>query len=90
MFHYWLEDDKYHTLLDSSCDSEYKEMDKCEKGEKFVHIILKEMNLVNYPGVIGKDNQCSLFLARNKKANNKNKYWFEILFYKNIYWGNNR
>ena len=43
---------KHHTVSNSSCEAEYKELAKCAKGVKFVHSILGELNLLTLPGLI--------------------------------------
>ena len=54
---------KHQSISDSSCEVEYKEMAKCAKGVKFVQMLLDEIKLVKYPGLIGEDNQGAIFLA---------------------------
>ena len=61
---------KHHSVSDSSCEAEYKELEKCAKGVKFLHMLLGELNLVDLSGVIGEDNQGEIFLANNNKQAN--------------------
>ena len=56
---------KHHTVSDSSCEAEYKELAICAKGVKFIQMLLQEFNLVEYPWLIGEDNQGAIFLAEN-------------------------
>ena len=44
---------KHHTVSDSSCKAEYKELAKFAKGVKFVHMLLEELNLVDRSRTIG-------------------------------------
>ena len=60
---------KHITVSESSCKAEYKELTKCAKGLKFIHNLLSEMNLLVLPGLIGEDNQGTMFLAENKQVN---------------------
>ena len=65
---------KHQTVSDSSCEAEYKELAKCAKGVKFVHMLLEEMNLLRTPGLIGEDNQGAIFLANNKQVSQRTKH----------------
>ena len=65
---------KHHTVSDSSCEAEYKELAKCAKGVKFIQMLLEEMNLVDYPGAIGEDNQGAIFLAKNQQVSQRTKH----------------
>ena len=65
---------KHHTVSDSSCEAEYKELAKCAKGVKFVQMLLAEFNLVEYPGLIGEDNQGTIFLAENLQVSQRTKH----------------
>ena len=65
---------KHHSVSDSSCEVEYKELAKCAKGVKFLRILLGELNLVDLPGVIGEYNQGAIFLANNKQVSQCTKY----------------
>ena len=65
---------KHHSVSDSSCEAEYKELAKCAKGVKFVHMMLEEFNLVDLPGAIGEDNQGAIFLSNNKQVSNRTKH----------------
>ena len=65
---------KHQTVSDSSCEAEYKELAKCAKGVKFVHMLLDEMNLLQLPGLIGEDNQGAIFLANNKQVSQRTKH----------------
>ena len=47
---------KYQTVSVSSCETEYKELAKCAKGVMFIHNILKEINNLVLPGLLGEDN----------------------------------
>ena len=58
---WWLA--KYHSVSDSSCEAEYKELAKCAKGVKKLHMILGEINLVDLPGVIRKDIEGDIFFS---------------------------
>jgi len=69
---YWMA--KHHSVSDSSCEAEYKELAKCAKGVKFVHMILEEFKLMDLPGVIGEDNQGAIFLSQNKQVSNRTKH----------------
>ena len=71
---------KHHTVSNSSCETEYKELAKCAKGVNFVHSILGELNLLTLPGLIGEDNQGAIFLAENKQVNDRTKR-IDIKFY---------
>ena len=64
----------HHSISDSSCEAEYKELAKCAKGVKFLHMLLGELNLVDLPGVIGEDNQGVIFLANNKQVSQRTKH----------------
>ena len=64
---------KYHSVSGISCEAEYKELAKCAKGVKFLHMLLGELNLVDLPGVIGEDNQGAIFLANNKQVSQQTK-----------------
>ena len=66
--------EKHHSVSDSSCEAEYKELEKCAKGVKFLHMLLGELNLVDLPGVIGEDNQGAIFLANNKQVSQRTKH----------------
>ena len=65
---------KHHTVSDSSCEAEYNELTKCFKGVKFVQMLLEEIKLVKYPGLIGEDNQGAIFLAENLQVNQRTKH----------------
>ena len=65
---------KHHTVSDSSYEAEYKELAKCAKGVKFIQMLLEEFNLVEYPGLIGKDNQGAIFLAENLQVSQRTKH----------------
>ena len=65
---------KHQTVSVSSCKAEYKELAKCAKGVMFVHNILKEINHLVLPGLIGGDNQGAIFLAENKQVNDLTKH----------------
>ena len=65
---------KHHTVSDSSCEAEYKELAKCAKGVKFIQMLLQEFNLVEYPGLIGEDNQGAIFLAENLQVSQRTKH----------------
>jgi len=69
---YWMA--KHHTVSDSSCEAEYKELTKCAKGVKFIQMLLSEINLVQYPGLIGEDNQGAIFLSENLQVNPRTKH----------------
>ncbi|MGB2452939.1 MAG: reverse transcriptase domain-containing protein, partial [Candidatus Poseidoniaceae archaeon] len=59
---------KHHSVSDSSCEAEYKELAKCAKGVKFVQMMLGELNLLQLPGYIGEDNKGAIFLAYSKQV----------------------
>ena len=65
---------KHHTVSDSSCEAKYKELAKCAKGVKFIQMLLDKFNLVEYPGLIGEDNQCPIFLAKNLQVSQHTKH----------------
>ena len=65
---------KHHTVSDSSCEAEYKELAKCAKGVKFIQMMLGEFNLVDLPGYIGEDNKGAIFLAYNKQVSERTKH----------------
>ena len=65
---------KHYTISDSSCEAEYKELAKCAKGIKFVHLILQEINLAKFPGLMGEDNQGAIFLAENLQVSQRTKH----------------
>ena len=65
---------KHNSVSKSSCKAEYKELAKCSKGVKFIQMLLNEMNLVQYPGLIGEDNQGAIFLAKNKQVSKRTKH----------------
>jgi hypothetical protein len=66
--------DKHNTVSDISCKAEYKELAKCAKGVKFIQMLLNGLNLVQYPGLIGEDNQGAIFLAKNKQVSKRTKH----------------
>lgn len=65
---------KHHTVSDSSCEAEYKELAKCAKGVKFIQMLLGELNLLDIPGYIGEDNKGTIFLAYNKQVSQRTKH----------------
>ena len=65
---------KHHAVSDSSCEAEYKELAKLTKGVKFIQIILEEFNLVEYPRLIGEDNQGAISLAENLQVSQHTKH----------------
>ena len=65
---------KHHTVSNSSCEAEYKELTKCAKGVMFVQSILSELKLVELPGLIGEDNQGAIFLSENRQVNDRTKH----------------
>ena len=72
MIDWWMA--KHQTVSVSSCEAEYKELAKCAKGVMFVHNILKEINHLILPGLIGEDNQGAIFLAENRQVNDRTKH----------------
>ena len=62
---------KYYTIYNSGCKAEYNELGKCEKGIKFVHMILQEINLAKFPGLVGEDNQGTISTAENMQVSQR-------------------
>uniref|UniRef100_A0A7S2RAE3 Reverse transcriptase Ty1/copia-type domain-containing protein n=1 Tax=Eucampia antarctica TaxID=49252 RepID=A0A7S2RAE3_9STRA len=72
IFDYWMA--KYHSVSDSSCESEYKELEKCAEGELLLQMMLGEFNLDDLPGVTGEDNHGAIFLSKNKQESEHTKH----------------
>jgi hypothetical protein len=65
---------KHLTMSDSSCKAEYKELAKCAKGMKFIQMLLEELKICEYPGLIFEDNTGAIFLAPNKQVSKQTKH----------------
>ena len=65
---------KHHVISDTLCEAKYEELDKCTKGVKFVQVLLEEFHLVEYPGLIVKGNQGTIFFAKKHQVSQHTKY----------------
>ena len=77
---------KHQTVSVSSCETEYKELAKCAKGVMFIHNILKEINHLVLPGLLGEDNQGAIFLQKiNKSTIEQNTLILNIILFVSLY-----
>jgi hypothetical protein len=65
---------KHNTLSDSTTEAEYKELAKCAKSVKFAQMLLAELRLVEYPGLLFEDNAGTIFLAGNRQVSKRTKH----------------
>ena len=60
--------EKHLKIWDSSSEAEHKELAKCAKGEKYIQILLQELNLAELPALLFEDNVKVIFIMGNKQV----------------------